>query len=528
MYSITGKSQIGSQPASSDARNFKAFNPTENRFMEESFFQATGGEMNCIMQLAEKAFITYRNMRAQERALFLEAIAAEIMAAGEDLVARCVAESGLPEARITGERARTVGQLQLFAATIRKGDYVQARIDRAVADRKPLPKPDLRRMLIPIGPVLVFGASNFPLAFSTAGGDTASALAAGCPVIVKAHSAHPGTNEIVSHAIIRAAQKTGMPEGVFSMFYADRTLAIKAVEHPVVQAVGFTGSRQAGMTIFKAAMNRETPIPVYAEMSAVNPVIILPGAIEEKAAAIAEGLAASMTNGVGQFCTNPGIVFLLDNERAESFLQKLTRHIEMSLPGTMLSPGICQAYRNGVESLRQIAGVVELAASKADANINRNEGAAVLFLVSAEQFIRDERLREEVFGPSSTVVLCQSFEELEKALVSMEGQLTATIHAGSREMESVQRLLPIMTLKAGRLLFNGFPTGVEVCTSQQHGGPFPATTDGRATSVGTAAMERFLRPVAFQNFPDALLPDPLKEENPLHILRLTDNQYVCP
>jgi NADP-dependent aldehyde dehydrogenase len=528
MYNITGRNQIGSELSANGTRTFKAFNPAANRFMEEDFFLATEEEMNAIMQLAENAFAAYRNVQSRERALFLEAIAEEIMAAGDDLIARCTAESGLPEARITGERARTVGQLQLFAASIRKGDYVQARIDQAIPDRKPLPKPDLRRMLIPIGPVLVFGASNFPLAFSTAGGDTASALAAGCPVIVKAHSAHPGTNEIVSRAIIRAALKTGMPEGVFSMLYADRALAIKAVEHPVVKAVGFTGSRQAGMTIFKAAVDRKEPIPVYAEMSAVNPVIILPGAIEENAAGIAEGLAASMTNGVGQFCTNPGIVFLLDNEKTEFFLQKLINKIKASSPGTMLSPGICKAYREGVELLKQIPGVAQIAASGTGADAGKNEGTPVLFLVSAEQFMQDERLRGEVFGPSSTIVLCRSLPEMEKALACMEGQLTASIHAGSQETGSLTGLLQVMTLKAGRILFNGFPTGVEVCASQQHGGPFPATTDGRATSVGTAAMERFLRPVAFQQFPDALLPDPLKKENPLRILRLVDNQYVCP
>lgn len=528
MYNFTGKSYIGSKPAASGTRSFQAFNPSANRFIEGPFFEATEEEMNSIMELADQAFTTYCNTQPKERALFLEAIAEEIMAAGEDLIARCVAESGLPEGRITGERARTVGQLQLFAATIRRGDYVQARIDRGIADRKPLPKPDIRRMLIPVGPVLVFGASNFPLAFSTAGGDTASALAAGCPVIVKGHPAHPGTSEIVSRAILRAAEKTHMPNGVFSMFYADHGLAIQAVEHPLVRAVGFTGSRQAGMTIFKAAMNRRIPIPVYAEMSAVNPVIILPGAIEEKGDAIAEGLAASMTLGVGQFCTNPGIIFLLNNEGTGSFLQKLAGKIETSLPGTMLSAGICQNFRTGVESLKKIPGVTALAASAADADVNRNQGAPVLFQVAAEQFIRDERLQGEVFGPSSIVVLCQTFEELEKALACMEGQLTATVHAGSGEFESVQRLLPLMTLKAGRLLFNGFPTGVEVCASQQHGGPFPATTDARNTSVGTAAMDRFLRPVAFQHFPDALLPDALKEENPLHVLRLLDDQYVCP
>ncbi|MFI5124963.1 MAG: aldehyde dehydrogenase (NADP(+)), partial [Chitinophagales bacterium] len=503
-----------------------AFNPSANCFLEEDFFLATEDEMEKIMQLAESAFIVYRKKSNAERALFLETIAIEIMATGEDLINRCVAESGLPVARVTGERARTVGQLQLFSQTIRNGDYVNARIDPAIPDRKPLPRYDLRRMLISLGPVLVFGASNFPLAFSTAGGDTASALAAGCPVIVKAHSSHPGTNELISQAIIRAAVKTGMPEGVFSMFYADRVLGITATRHPAIKAIGFTGSRLAGMAIFNAAVNRKEPIPVYAEMSAVNPVIILPGALEENADAITNGLVLSINNGTGQFCTNPGIVFLLDAANTEEFLKGLVEKMKASLPGTMLNPNICSAYSKGIASLKNIPGVVEIAASERSADRNKNEGAPVLLMVSADQFQNDEKLREEVFGPSSLIVLCQSLSQLENALSGMEGQLTATIHAGKNETGSVRELLPLMAQKAGRVLFNGFPTGVEVSPSQQHGGPFPASTDGRATSVGTAAMERFMRPVAFQNFPDELLPEPLKENNPLGIVRLLNNRYV--
>lgn len=526
MNTISGKNSIGSEWSAKGIGTFKAFDPSANCFLEENFFLATDGEMEQIMQLAESAFKIYRNKSNTERALFLEAIAAEIMALGDDLIKRCVAESGLPAARITGERARTVGQLQLFAETIRKGDYVNARIDPAMPDRKPVPRNDLRRMLIPLGPVLVFGASNFPLAFSTAGGDTASALACGCPVVVKAHSSHPGTNELVSRAILLAAVKTGMPEGVFSMFYADRVLGIKAAEHRAIRAIGFTGSRSAGMAIFNAAVNREEPIPVYAEMSAVNPVIILPWAIEENAEAIADGLIASINNGVGQFCTNPGIVFLLDDANTEGFLEKLSGKMKRAMPGTMLNANICKAYQKGVETLKNVEGVARISASDKQADGSKNEGAPVLFMVSADQFCKEKLLREEVFGPSSIVVLCQTLSQMEEAFACMEGQLTATIHAGNADIGQIGNLLSIMTQKAGRVLFNGFPTGVEVCPSQQHGGPFPASSDSRVTSVGTAAMERFMRPVAFQNFPDELLPDPLKAENPLGIFRLLNNRFV--
>lgn len=525
MNTIAGKNNIGFTWSARGEKTFRAFDPGKNQFLEEAFHLATEAEMNEIMELAEKAFAVYRKKSDAEKAGFLDAIAEEILALGDELIKRCVAESGLPEARVTGERARTAGQLKLFAETLRNGSYVQARIDHALPDRKPLPKPDLRRMLIPIGPVLVFGASNFPLAFSTAGGDTASALAAGCPVVVKAHSSHPGTNELVARAITNAAMRTGMPDGVFSMFYADRELGMKAVAHPVIQAVGFTGSRQAGMAIFNTAVNRAVPIPVYAEMSAVNPVVLLPGAIEERSESIAEGLTASITTGTGQFCTNPGVVFLLDNAGSGKFIQQLSEKMKAAMPGTMLNPNICTTYQHSVSSLKNIPGVTQISGSGQAADPAKNEGAPVLFMVKAEQFRKDERLRNEVFGPCSLLVRCTDHADLESALSCMEGQLTATIHASASELHSLENILSIMTRLAGRILMNGFPTGVEVCASQQHGGPFPATSDSRVTSVGTAAMERFMRPVAFQNFPDELLPDHLKNSNPLNITRLTDNQY---
>jgi alpha-ketoglutaric semialdehyde dehydrogenase len=523
---ITGKNHISAKWSARGVKTFRAFDPGANQFLKEEFFLATEEEMEEMMIAAEQAFVSYREKTDAEKALFLETIATEIMALGDALIERCVMETGLPAARITGERARTVGQLRLFAEVLRQGHYVQARIDKADAERKPVPKPDLRRMMIPLGPVLVFGASNFPLAFSTAGGDTASALAAGCPVVVKAHSSHPGANELISQAIGVAVKKSGMPEGVFSMFYASRDLGIKAVEHPVIKAVGFTGSRQAGMSIFKAAVSRAVPIPVYAEMSAVNPVIILPGALEERLESIAEGLVASITLGTGQFCTNPGIVFIKKGTHTEKFIDRLTALMQGANPGTMLNSNICKTYKESVESLKNIPGVVEAAASEKAADPEKNEGQPRLFIVPAARFMQEERLREEVFGPSSQLVLCDTVAEIMSALSLMEGQLTASIHSGSRELSIVRQFLPVMTRLAGRVLMNGFPTGVEVCAAQQHGGPFPASSDSRVTSVGTAAMERFQRPVAFQGFPEELLPDHLKESNPLNIVRIVDNKYV--
>jgi 2,5-dioxopentanoate dehydrogenase len=521
---ITGKNIIGYSFSAAGNSSFQAANPASSELLPEIFYNASSEELDAAAQKAAAAFEWYNQKTGAEKAAFLDAVADEIMALGDDLINRAMAESGLPAARLTGERGRTTGQLKMFAQLLREGSWVNACIDTAIPDRQPLPKPDLRRMMTAIGPVMVFGASNFPFAYSAAGGDTASALAAGCPVIVKAHPAHPATDELVSQAISSAAKKTGMPEGVFSMVHCSNEGALQLVMHPAVKAVGFTGSRKAGMAIFNAAVNRPEPIPVYAEMSAVNPVVILPGAVAANGAAIASGLAASVTLGVGQFCTNPGLVFMVEDAGTQTFLQTLGAAIEKIAPATMLSKGICTNYNNGIERLKANNSVALLANGAAAATAEKTEAVPYVFTVKQKDFIADVSLSQEVFGPATTVVLCKNVEEIKKALQCIEGQLTATVHA-SGDDAAVASLITVMKEKAGRLVFGGFPTGVEVCDAMVHGGPFPATTDGRTTSVGTAAIGRFVRPVSYQNFPQHLLPDALKDNNPLHILRQINGVY---
>lgn len=526
MSTLTGANFTGFSTSAKSDQTFQAFSPAANAFLQDRFSLATEKELEYALELAGKAFPAYRNIPAAERAKFLDTIAEEIMALGDVLIERCTAETALPAARITGERARTCNQLKMFAQLLRDGWWVDARIDIAQPDRKPLPKPGIRRLLIPIGPVAVFGASNFPLAFSTAGGDTASALAAGCPVIVKAHSSHPGTNELVSSAIISAAQKTGMPEGVFSSIYLSHTDVIKLVQHPVIQAVGFTGSRDVGMRLFTAAASREQPIPVFAEMSSINPLVLLDGALEKRKEAIAKELAGSITLGVGQFCTNPGLVFMIENDTSKNFLQVLASEISATMPGTMLNRNICKSYNAGVSQRQQDEQVATLASSSAEANSERYEARPVVHTVSGTDFLANKKLAEEIFGPASLVVLCKSAEELQTVLQSLEGQLTATLHATDADEKMAKPVIEIITQKAGRVIYGGYPTGVEVCHSMQHGGPMPSTTDGRFTSVGTAAIYRFVRPVAYQDFPDHLLPAALQNANPLNILRLVDGEWT--
>jgi len=378
---------------------------------------------------------------------------------------------------------------------------------------------------VPIGPVAVFGASNFPLAFSTAGGDTASALAAGCPVVVKAHSSHAGTNELVSGAIIKAAQSTGMPEGVFSSLYLSHDDVIKLVEHPVIKAVGFTGSRSVGMRLFNAAVNRPDPIPVFAEMSAVNPVILLPDAVKTGSGKLANDLVASVTLGSGQFCTNPGLVVMIDDEHTQAFLAEFANSLAAAKPATMLNPNICKAFKSVTAEFEGAEQITTIARSSTQAEGSRNQAQPVAYSVKAADFLSNESFSEEMFGPATLVVLCKDQAEIQSLLNSMEGQLTATIHATDLEVDLLPPIIHIITQKAGRLIYGGFPTGVEVCHAMQHGGPFPSTTDGRVTSVGTAAIYRFIRPVAFQDFPDAVLPDALKRANPLKLLRLLDGNW---
>lgn len=517
---------IGHDPVAGDGDRFRAVAPARAETLPDEFINVSTAQANAAVEKAAAAFSSYAGLPHHRRADFLDAIATEIDALGNALIDRAALESGLPPGRITGERGRTTGQLRLFANLLREGSWVDARINPAQADRQPLPRVDLRRMLVPLGPVVVFGASNFPLAFSVAGGDTASALAAGCPVLVKAHPSHPGTSSLVGQAIVSAAQKTGMPDGVFSLLHADNDVAQDLVAHPAIKAVGFTGSRAGGLALRRVANDRPEPIPVYAEMSSVNPVVILPGAIATNLTKIAEGLAASVTLGVGQFCTNPGLVFLLDSPHTDDFLTTVAGKISASAPATMLNAGIHKAFEGGVQQIRVLPGVHILAESDAAPDGDRTEGRPVVLTTTAQLFLLSPDMSHEIFGPSSLIVVCQTEAELAECLQSLEGQLTATLHATEAELRgSDHDWIGMLQSKAGRVLFGGFPTGVEVSEAMTHGGPFPATTDGgRSTSVGTGAVLRFVRPLTYQSFPDALLPPALQDANPLGIWRNVDGE----
>jgi NADP-dependent aldehyde dehydrogenase len=501
----------------------EAVDSTEGRFTAAgavaSFEEASGTHLDRAVDAAARAFDTYRHVTAEARAAFLDRIASAIEG-NDELIELAHVETSLPTQRLAGERVRTAGQLRMFAALVREGSWVDARIDRALPRRAPLPRPDIRRMLIPLGPVAVFGASNFPLAFSVAGGDTASALAAGCPVVVKAHPAHPATSELAARAVIAAAEASGIPPGVFSLLQSTRNdLARALVQHPAVKAVGFTGSLRAGRTLFDAAAARPDPIPVYAEMGSVNPVFILPGAIAERATALAQGLKDSVTLGVGQFCTNPGLTIGIGDAPFDDLVKQLQASLRSAPAGPMLTPAICRAYDAGVVRLSGIEGV---SLTRAPAAVEDSHGVPSLFVTSADVFLRHHDLGEEVFGPSTVVIRCGSREDLYGVAEQLDGQLTATIHGTPADLEEHAALVSILENKAGRLIVNGFPTGVEVCPSMQHGGPYPATTDSRSTSVGTAAINRFARPVAYQGFPQSLLPPELRDDNPRGIWRLVD------
>ncbi|MFC0773495.1 aldehyde dehydrogenase (NADP(+)) [Terrimonas alba] len=520
---------VNELPVSLDSNathTLRAFSPVVKDYLPGEYPVATLSEINKVGTASEKAFSVYSKKTAEERAVFLEAIGDEIMALGGELIHRTMLESGLPEARLIGERARTVGQLKLFAELLREGSWVEAVIDTALPDRKPLPRPDLRKMLIPIGPVLVFGASNFPFAFSTAGGDTASALAAGNPVIVKAHEGHLGTHKLIADAIKSAAQKTNMPDAVFSSVVSDDIDTIQhLIKHEAVKAIGFTGSYKAGMSIFRtAATARKTPIPVYAEMSSINPVLLLPGKLEKESNAVAAQLAASITLGTGQFCTNPGLLFLIESETAEKFTDVLSNQLMNVAPTTMLNRNVCNNYYNSKSSLQQQPGVKVVAAVESAADDIR--GAAVLLQTNAADFIANENLQAEVFGPCSLIVKCRDHHELVQAIYSLHGQLTGTVIGLKEDLETFASCIEVLTGKVGRLLYNGVPTGVEVCHAMVHGGPYPATTNAGSTSVGADAIKRFARPVCLQDCPAEFLPLALKNENSLNIMRKINGHYT--
>ncbi|MBT8036367.1 MAG: aldehyde dehydrogenase (NADP(+)) [Verrucomicrobiae bacterium] len=514
---LQGVSIIGSRRGQGSNSAGKSINPTNNEVIDPDYAAVTPEELDMAASLAAEAFKTYRDTSGEKKAEFLRAIASNIEACIEDLVVRMPLETGLPEMRVRGESGRTCGQLRMFADLVEEGSWVDARIDRAQLDRQPLPKVDTRSMLRPLGPVAVFAASNFPLAFSTAGGDTASALAAGCPVIVKAHSSHLGTAEIVGLAIQKAVADCALPEGIFSLVYGSgRRVGQALVSHPAIKAVGFTGSYTGGRNLMDLAAARPEPIPVYAEMSAINPVVILPEAAAANGATLAEGLFGSLTLGVGQFCTNPGLVFI-HVDAVEGIAVKLGELVSASSSGTMLNSSICQAYGAGLERLKNHAQVQILAEGLC--GDQGNQAIPTVFQTTAADFISSGNLTEEVFGPATLLVTYTSDEELIRSFRSLGGQLTASLHGTNSELAEHVRLARVLEDRAGRVVFNGFPTGVEVCASMVHGGPFPSTSDGRSTSVGTMAIGRFTRAVCYQDCPDVILPDELKDANPAGIQR---------
>ena len=481
--------------------------PASGELLEPAFAEATPQEIDRAVELADSCVESLASVPAAQIAGLLDKIAAEIEALGEELIDRASRETGLPVARITGERARTTNQLRLFAEVVRDGSWKDVRMDGALPDRQPARRPDLRRTLVPIGPVAVWPASNFPLAFSVAGGDTASALAASCPVIVKAHPGHPGTSELTARAIVRAIAATGLPAGMFSLLQgASPEVSLALVGHPKIAAGAFTGSLGAGRALFDAAARRPVPIPFFAEMGSVNPVILLEEILEQRAEAIGEGLFQSVTMGVGQFCTCPGLVLAVGSPALDRFAQDLRSRFQKGQPGAMLTPSIARSYRGAVERITGLAGVTACR----NPGLASPDGAPVLFETTAGDFLGNGDLRHEVFGPATILVRCESAQRLLEVARQLEGSLTATVHGTPRDLEQNRPLLSLLTRKAGRLLFNGFPTGVEVCASMQHGGPYPATTDSRFTSVGTAAIQRFARPVCYQDCPVEFLPPELQ------------------
>jgi NADP-dependent aldehyde dehydrogenase len=521
---LQGLSLLGSRPTAPAGRQFQAINPADGSKLQPVYFSATLPELEAAARLAADAFPTYSRLSGRAKAAFLRSIARHIEDLSEVLVTRAMQETALPQARLQGETVRTCNQLRLFADLVEEGSWVGARIDPAQPERQPQPRPDIRSMLRPLGPVAVFGASNFPLAFSVAGGDTASALAAGNPVIVKAHPAHPGTSELVGLALRESVREHSLPDGVFSLLFdAGIEVGTALVKHPAIKAVGFTGSRAAGQALLAAAASRPEPIPVYAEMSSVNPVFILPGAMRERRDQVAAGLHSSMTLGAGQFCTKPGLVLLADDDQARAFAGSLTDLVAKPAAFTMLTPGIQSAYSKGMAERARTAETLAQGPAPAGSGCG---AAAAVFQADAEAFLRDPSLGEELFGPSTLLIKYSNREQLLQVARSLEGHLTATIHGTEKDLADYQDLVAILETRVGRIIFNGFPTGVEVCHAMVHGGPYPATSDSRTTSVGTLAILRFARPVCFQNFPQQALPAELQDSNPLRIWRLVDGRLT--
>jgi NADP-dependent aldehyde dehydrogenase len=493
---------VGYRNVQSNGEIFHGYNPVSGKPSSPVFREATNSEINESIVLANDAFAFYRKTNYSQRSLFLEAIAGNIEALGDDLLKITNEETALPLTRLAGERSRTTGQLRLFAQLLCDGKWNEEIVDEPLPDRKPAPRPGMMQMQVPIGVVAIFGASNFPLAFSVAGGDTASALASGCPVVFKAHPAHPATCQLIGNAIAKAAKETGMPDGVFSMLHGVSTgVGGTLVTHPLIKAVAFTGSFKGGKALYDLAVRRPEPIPVYAEMGSVNPIFFLPGAVKQGGASLASQFGQSVTLGSGQFCTNPGFCILINGEESKLFIQQVAEALSETTMHPMLTKGITDAYKSGLEKHHSMSGASVL-------NItSETEIKPSIITISAKNIMQHPDYFEEVFGPATVAVLADSYDEIYRFIEMMPGQLTGTIHASESDLPVAKDLIDLLTQKAGRIIMNGFPTGVEVCHSMVHGGPYPATTDSRVTSVGTRSIYRFTRPVCYQNIPRPLIHD---------------------
>ncbi|UMB62169.1 aldehyde dehydrogenase (NADP(+)) [Lutibacter sp. A80] len=521
---ITGKNYIGNVLSATGNTTFKTFNPQKNQENEVVFTEATTIEIEQAVELAREAFKIFKTISGVAKSKFLNEIANQILALGDNLLNIYCLESGLSKERAISERTRTIFQLHSFADLVKDGSWVEAVIDTANLERTPVPKVDLRKMLMPLGPIVVFGASNFPLAYSTAGGDTAAALAAGCPVIVKSHPMHAGTGELVAYAVIKAAEITGMPNGVFSNLNSSGIeVGVTLVKHPAVKAVGFTGSVRGGRSLYNTASQRPEPIPVFAEMGSVNPVILLPNAASKKAVFWAKNYAKSITQGAGQFCTNPGLILAVKSEGLTSFIETLAEEIIKIKPVCMLHPNIIGAFEDNKSTIQQQKGVKMVVDYNGE--VSKNYGRQIITTVDAVRFLENTTLHQEVFGPFSMVVQCENVEQLQVVISKLEGQLTGTILAED-ELENNLEIVNALQNKVGRIIFNGVPTGVEVCDAMVHGGPYPASTDSRFTAVGVNSIKRWVRPICYQNWPDKLLPNELKNENPLGIYRSVNGKHT--
>ncbi len=522
---LHGQHLIAGQRIAHEGPVFQAINPATSAALDTSFADASAAQVDAALQAAEAAFDPLRAAGYDQRAQFLDLLADKIMALGDALLERAHAETALPMARLTGERGRATGQCKLFANLLRDGSWSEASIDHALPDRQPVPKPDVRRVLQPIGPVVVFGASNFPFAIGVVGTDTVCALAAGCPVVVKGHPAHPGTCEMLASAVYAALAEAGLPAGAFSLLHGKTNeMGAALVKHPLTNAVAFTGSLKGGRALYDIAANRPVPIPFYAEMGSVNPVFVLPGALKQRAQQMGEAYVGSVTMGVGQFCTNPAVVLGVQSAELDVFVQSAADAAAKIAPQTMLHPGIRSAYCQGTDAFGKIGGITVAGKSAAAASAEATQAECMIFTTDIATLEKNDSLRHEVFGPCSIITRCGSKEDLLRFARSLEGQLTAAIHGTPEDLREHADLVRILERKVGRIIFNGFGTGIEVCPSMHHGGPYPAATHSFFTSIGTSSIYRFVRPVCYQSFPDDCLPELLQNANSRGSFRLIDGK----